>query len=168
MHRLMALAALPPFALLAACGESTPVDQVEPEPMEAMGLEAAEPAALEAIPENALETVDFAGDYTMTGLDGSVSTITLNPDDDSYEYTAGDGTASSGNFTRMDDGRRIVIEDFDGGPGYFAIADGAIYHLPDAETGVDQITVAGMYERADASAPEGERNAVDPLPDDIE
>lgn len=149
MRKLVAVAALAPFALLAACGESTPAEQVEPEPMDPMGLATPETSAVQEVPDDSLESVDFAGDYTMTGLDGSVSTITLDPEDDSYEYTAGDGTTSSGTFSRMDDGQRIMIEDFDGREGYFAIGDGAIYRLPDADTGVDEITVTGMYERAD-------------------
>ena len=154
MRRLIAVAAVAPFALLAACGDSTPVEEVEPEPMDTMGLETPDPVAVEPVPEASLENVDFAGDYAMTGLDGSISTITLDPTDDSYEYTAGDGTSSSGNFTRMDDGQRIMIEDFDGRAGYFAIGDGAIYRLPDAYTGADQITVTGMYERRDPDAAE--------------
>ena len=159
MRRLIAVAAVAPFALLAACGDSTPAEQAAPEPMDTMGLETPDPAAVTPVPENSLESVDFAGDYTMTGLDGSVSTITLNPDDDTFEYTAGDGTTSTGSFTRMDDGQRVMIDDIDGRPGYVAIGDGAIYRLPDADTGVDEIAVTGMYERAGTPAP-----ASDPAP----
>ncbi len=155
MRKVIILAAAVPFFMLAACGDSTPAEQADPEPANTMGLATPEPAAMPEVPDNSLSSVDFAGTYTMTGLDGSLSSITLKPDDDSYEFTAGDGTKSSGKFQRMDDGRRIMIEDFDGRAGYFAIADGAIYRLPDADTGVDQITVTGMYARQNGTAPQG-------------
>lgn len=147
MRRMIALAAAAPIALLAACGSSGSDDDAAPAPIDTMGLQTPQPASMPPVPENALETVAFEGSYTMTGLDGSVSRITLDPEADSYEFTGGDGSTTSGNFTRMDDGSRIMIEDFDGRDGYFAIADGAIYRLASDTTPVEDITAVGMYQR---------------------
>lgn len=146
MRKLIALAAVAPVALLAACGDSAS-DDGAPAPMDTMGLQTPQPESMPPVPENALETVAFGGSYTMTGLDGSVSRITLDAEDDSYEFTGGDGSTTSGDFARMDDGSRIMIEDFDGRDGYFAIADGAIYRLASETTSVEDITPVGMYQR---------------------
>ena len=151
MRKLIALAAVAPIALLAACGDSAQ-DDAGPEPMDTMGLQTPQPETMPPVPENALATVDFAGSYTMTGLDGSVSRIVLDAEDDTYEFTGGDGSTTSGSFARMDDGSRIMIEDFDGRDGYFAIADGAIYRLGSEDTSVEDISATGMYQREDSAA----------------
>lgn len=147
MRSPIMLAAIAPLALLAACGRTTPADQTEALPMdnEVAKLEmAAEP--LPEVPENALDRIDFAGTYTREDSEGT-ERLTLDSAANTYEYTAPDGTTSSGSFIRLEDNRRIEIEDLDGEPGYFAIADGAVFRLGDADTSPDQITVTGQYRR---------------------
>ena len=150
------------LALLAACGETTPADQTEVAPMDAEVAEldmATE--ALPEVPENALDEVDFGGAYVREGGEGN-ERLTLNPAEDTYEYAAPDGTVSSGSFTRMDDNRRLAIEDFAGEAAYFSVADGAIYRLDAADTPPDEITVTARYQR-DESNPAEETEPAAPV-----
>ncbi|AKH43082.1 hypothetical protein FHS61_001218 [Altererythrobacter atlanticus] len=164
MRSLIALTVTAPMALLAACGEATPADEVEPAPMETAALEAAKPEPMASPPADALDSVDYSGTYTKPSENGSIERLTLNAEDDSYEYTAGDGRTSSGTYTRMDDNRRIMIEDFGGRAGYFTVADGAVYRLPEADSSPDEITVTGMYRRegqgVQSVAPDASTNSV--------
>ena len=151
MRTFITLAAAAPLALLAACGETTPADQVAVEPMDAEVAEldmSTEP--LPEVPQDSLNSVNYAGTYSREG-DGGTERLTLNADDDSYEYTAPDGTVRSGSYTRMDDNRRLAIEDFGGQAAYFSIADGSIYRLDDVDTPADRITVTQQYRRDDTS-----------------
>lgn len=153
MRSLIVLTAAAPLALLAGCGDSTPAENAEPTPMPTDSIAAAEPEPMPTVPADALANVDYSGAYTQSEDNGSTGRLTLNADSDSYDYTAADGSETSGNYTEMDDGRRIMIEDFDGRPAYFAIADGAIYRLPEADSSPDDITVTGMYRRDFAPVP---------------
>lgn len=151
MRHLIILTASAPLALLVACGETTPVEETEIVPMDAEVAEldmSAEP--LPEVPENALDEVDFAGTYMREGAEG-IERLTLYPADDRYEYAGADGRVTSGSFTRLEDNRRLSIEDFDGQAAYFSVADGSIYRLADADTPVDQITVAAQYRRSQSN-----------------
>ncbi|BBC71150.1 conserved hypothetical protein [Altererythrobacter sp. B11] len=141
---LAAAILLAPLALLAACGDSKPAEEAQTEV-------AAAPAApaMPEVPADALDSVNYAGTYALTRINGSQAKVTLNPEDTSYKYVAANGKESEGKFSRVD-GNRIMIDDLDGKPGYFAIADGAIYYLPDADTGVDKVLISNMYRRDDA------------------
>jgi hypothetical protein len=155
MRTFITLTAAAPLALLAACGETTSADESRPEPMEieVAALEQAEPQAdpLPSVPENALAEVDFGGTYARESADGT-ERLTLNPEDDSYEYTAPNGTVSRGSYTRLEDNRRLAIEDFAGEPAYFSIAEGSIFRLDAEDTPPNQITVTGQYQRDNTTA----------------
>ncbi len=156
MRTFIALTAAAPLAMLAACGETTPADELTPEPMDAeiAALDRPEPViegALPQVPENALEEVEFAGTYSREG-DAGTERLTLDPADDTFEYTAADGTVSRGSYTRMDDNRRLSIEDFDGQTAYFSVAEGSLFRLDGADTPADQITVTGQYRRDNTTA----------------
>ena len=124
--------------LLAACGEATPVDEFEPQPMETAPAAAVD---LPAIPENSLGTVDFPGSYSRMG-----STLVLN-EDETYRFMASNGEVMTGTYTRMEDGSRIRLEDFDGGPAFFSVGRDAIYRLPDEATPYGEITAEGEFRR---------------------
>jgi len=152
MRTFITLAAAAPLALLAACGDTTPVEETEVVPMEAEVAEldmASE--ALPEVPANALDQLEYSGTYVRERGDG-IERVRLNAEDDSWEYTTPDGTVTSGTYTRMDDNQRLAIEDFDGEPAYFSVANGSIYRLDSIETPPDQITVTAQYRR-DASDP---------------
>lgn len=132
------LTAAAPLALLAACGEATPVEEFEPQPMETA------PAAvvdLPEIPANSLGTVDFPGSYSRMG-----STLVLD-EDGTYDFLAANGERITGTYSRMEDGSRIRLEDFDGGPAFFSVGRDAIYRLPSEATPYNEITVEGEYRR---------------------
>ena len=144
------------LAVLAACGRTVPADQADAEPVEAEVAQLdMSSQALPEVPENALGTVDFAGTY-VRDTDGAAEQLTLDPADDSYIYVAPDGEVYRGTFTRMDDNRRISIEDFNGQPAYFSVADGSIYLLDDVETPADRINVIAQFQREDTAGPPDE------------
>lgn len=172
MRHPISFTAAAPLALLAACGESTPVEETEVVPMENEVTEldiAGE--ALPEVPENALDEVDFSGTYIREAA-GGLERLTLNTDDDTYEYVAPDGTQTSGSFARMEDNRRIALEDLDNETVYFSVAEGSIYRLSNAESPADLVSVASQYLREEAAPaeetePESEagQTAADPQPD---
>ena len=47
----------------------------------------------------------------------------------------------------MEDGSRIRLEDFEGGPAWFSVGNGAIYRLPGETTPYNEITAEGEYKR---------------------
>jgi hypothetical protein len=153
MRISIALTAIAPLALLAACGDSAP-DEQAPMTTEIVADASATADTDLPPPASSLEGVDFAGDYSLTDESGQTSRISLRADD-TYDYTGPDGTTRSGSYQRMDDGRRIMIEDFDGRAGYFSIGEGTIYRLPDADTPYNQITVTDTYRRENAPVPTG-------------
>jgi len=144
MRHLIAFGAIAPLALLAACGSEAPADEAATEEVAAAPTEPAMPT----VPADSLDTVDYKGTYTLTRINGSKATVTLDPEDTSYTYVAMNGDETDGSYSRVD-GNRIMVEDFDGEPGYFAVADGAIYYLPDADTSVDDVIISNMYRRED-------------------
>ena len=144
MRKIITLTAAAPLALLAACGDSEPAEDMDTAPVETTMPDDTSSTMPADGPATTLDdTGDFSGTYSMQGEDGTSGSITLNSADDSYEYTASDGTTRSGNYTRLDDGYRLQIEDFDGSPGYFAFSGGQLVRLQ-GDTAVDEgMTVEG-------------------------
>ncbi|WP_126173244.1 hypothetical protein [Altericroceibacterium xinjiangense] len=141
MRISIALAA-PLVLALAACGETTPADEVTPEPMPTAEV----PVELPTIPVNSTTTVQYSGSYSQAGADGEIRRLTLN-EDNTYEYTTANGQAITGTYSRMEDGSRIRLEDFEGGPAWFSVGNGAIYRLPSESTPYNEITMEGEYRR---------------------
>lgn len=133
-HARLALAA--PFALaLAACGETTDVDErvVETPELETPTDVTLPEVEVEypEVPVNARTTVDYAGTYELRTRDDQVSTITLR-EDDTYVWRAPDGTETSGSFTWGDDESRILIAR-EGETQAYAVAENVLYRLPAAD-----------------------------------
>jgi len=160
MRTLFALAAAAPLALLAACGDSTPAEEAGTEPMDNVAADASRAGETRPVPVASLEGVDFAGDYRLADESGQTARITLR-DDDTYDYTGPDGTTRSGRYSRTEDGRRILIEDFDGQAGYFSVADGALYRLSSADAPYDEVADSPTYRRDFPPMPSGGPGTVD-------
>ncbi|MWV26606.1 hypothetical protein [Aurantiacibacter rhizosphaerae] len=145
MRKFIAITAAAPLALLAACGDSEPADDMETAPVETtMAADDATATMPADGPATTLDdSGDFSGTYNMQGDDGTSRSVTLNSADDSYEYTAADGTTRTGNYTRMDDGYRLQIEDFDGSPGYFTFSNGDLVRLQNDANVEEGMTVQG-------------------------
>ncbi|MXP26302.1 hypothetical protein GRI39_09665 [Altererythrobacter indicus] len=143
MRKIVSVIVAAPLALaLAACGETTPAEQATPEP-----VAADVPVNLPTIPVNSLTTIEYAGTYSKDMGDGTTSHITLNSQDDTYQYDAGDGKVISGKYKRMDDGSRIELADFGGKPAIFAVGTGAIYRMDSADTPLTDVKEVNMYSR---------------------
>ena len=131
MRKLLALSAIAPLALLAACGDA-PVEEEDLAVEQAgTGLEAPVDQASYAPPSDAVDGMDYSGDYSFTGLDGSESRLTLNSADNTYTYTApGMTEPRTGSYTLADN--RITIADLDDrGTAYFSVSNDALYRLAD-------------------------------------
>lgn len=153
MRKFLTITAAAPLALLAACGDSEPdEDMAIDADQESVMTEDADMAMSEDGPATRLEDAgDFSGTYTAQGSDGTSRSLTLDSSDDSYEYTASDGTTRTGNFTRLDDGYRLQIEDYDGSPGYFTFSNGELVQLEnDTEMTADSMASGERYSNDDA------------------
>lgn len=153
MRKLIALSAIAPLALLAACGDG-PVDESDVA-VESAGTGLDTPAAQQASyapPSDAVDGMDYSGDYTLTGLDGSESTLTLNSADNTYSYTApGMSEPRTGSYTLADN--RIEIPNFDGDiPAYFSVSNDALYRLADQDRLYSDTENSTIYVRGDRSA----------------
>lgn len=136
----LALAALAPLALgLAACGDSNNVDDRVVSTTENMD-EAVDvdlpdiPVETPQVAVNARNTVDYAGTYSQQTQGGGERSITLNADD-TYSMRDESGVETSGSFNWYSDNSRILIRQ-DGETQVYAIADGAIYRLPDENASI--------------------------------
>lgn len=150
MRKLIALAAVAPLALLAACGDSGTTDEAAvTEPMETGLADTPTPASY-APPSDALDTMDYSGSYAFTGMDGSQSTITLNSADNTYTYMApGMTEARTGTYTMANN--RIEVTDLDErGPGYFSVSNDALYRLADDSRAYSDTEGSTIYVRAQA------------------
>lgn len=152
--------ALIPLALLAACGSKESAEQqvAAPEQTAALAKEPY-PAQMPIPSADGVDTVDYSGSYTLTGVDGSQSTLTLDKDAGTYEYASPEGT-TSGKYERLDAGR-IAITDLDGSAGYFSIASGALYRLSGKSSPFDEIDPGRLYRSSDYGA-QAERGEVEP------
>lgn len=145
MRHLISLTAAAPLALLAACGDTTPVDQLEAEPLDESAIvdDAEVLAATEgsaALPTNQ----SYAGSYGREVGDGAIRLV-LN-DDGTFEYTRSDGSSTRGSYELLADGR-LMIEDFDGQTGYFTLSEGDLYRLTDENTPASDVTVDARFAR---------------------
>lgn len=87
------------------------------------------PVEYPEVPVNARTSVDYAGSYAQTQRDGRTQTITLR-DDDTYTLRDADGTETTGTYNWYSDNSRILIRR-NGQNEVYAVADGALYRLPD-------------------------------------
>lgn len=144
MNPRLALAALAPLAFgLAACGDSDIVDEritgetgEMPTPGDVDLPDV--PVEYPEVATNARATVDYVGTYSLSLPDGSERSITLN-EDDTYSMRDESGAETTGTYNWYSDNSRILIRE-DGETQVYAIADGAIYRLPDANTPVSDPT----------------------------
>lgn len=154
MRKIIALSAIAPIAMLAACGDN----EVENEAMTAENAEMTTEMTSPVEPQPAQATTldeagDFSGTYDYTGEDGTSTSVTLNSEDDSYEYTDAEGEVRTGNFTRLDDGYRLRIEDWNGAPAWFTISQGDLIRLQQDSSVTSDITVEGeRFVRSDEDA----------------
>jgi hypothetical protein len=150
MRRTILAAVAAPLALtLGACGDSVTDERVVPEESETQP-EPAVPVDLPDVPARVITTIDYPGSYARTESGGSETRLRLDADN-SYVLTRADGTTVSGTYSRTEDGTRLRLENYDGGPAYFSAGTGAIYRLADENTPYDQVTAEGRFAR-DAEA----------------
>ena len=136
-----------PLALLTACGEGPVTQEDVAVDAPGMGLEAA--TTLDELPEpveGGVETLDFSGTYTMTGLDGSQTQLILDKEAGTYTYVGPAGNAQEGTFETLDESR-IMVEEFGGRPGYFSLADGALYRLGGEDSAYDDVSAGSVMVR---------------------
>lgn len=135
MKTPMRLALAAPLALgLAACGDTTEVDDrvVETADSAPVDVELPEvPVEYPEVPLDARGTVDYAGTYELHSQSGEVDRITLEADG-TYIWRAPDGTETTGDFTWGEDNSRILITR-DGETHAFAVAEDVLYRLPDQD-----------------------------------
>jgi hypothetical protein len=139
MRLILPLAAL---ALVTACNKSEPVPEAT---AEAQADAVATPAALPTVGANARTTLKYAGAYSQVGADGKVTTLRLKPDD-TYEWSDPAGKVTKGTFSWYKDGSRILLDQA-GGKAVYAIADGAVYKLPNKDAPFDTLTAEQMWKR---------------------
>lgn len=136
MTRTARFALAAPLALaLAACGDTTPVEDrvVEPDDVETPADVTLPQVAVEypEVPTNARTTVDYAGTYELRNANDEISTITLRADD-TYTWRAAGGAETTGTFTWGAEGDRILLVR-DGETQAYAVAENVLYRLPSAE-----------------------------------
>ena len=175
MNRYTALGAIAPIALLAACGSNDSDADNAAAPADSAMIETSAPTPAAAAPTRLADAGDFSGSYSFSeptaaeaamvsdqaGADPSESaatgtpaggSITFNSAGNTYEYTPASGPVRRGNFTRADDDYRLMIEDWDGGPAYFAFSNGDLYRLQGDTPMSDTINVTGeRYARSNNS-----------------
>lgn len=139
-----------PLALLGACGEARVSEEELEVERAGTGLEnvAMDPADLPQPMENSLETVDYSGNYTMTGMDGSQTRLVLDQEAGTYTYYGVGQLETTGTIEELG-GSRIYLEDVAGRPAWFSVADGALYRLPTEDTPYDEVSTASMFLRDD-------------------
>jgi|GEM_PF-1086377 len=170
MNKHIALAAIAPFALLSACGSNeSDADDPATNPANSVMMESPVSTSAAATATRLADAGDFSGSYDLadptdaelaivsdqasTEADSAAGSgtaaafaggsIRFNSADNTYEYTPADGAVRTGSFSRADDNYRILIEDFDGGPAYFAFSNGDLYRLANNTPMSDTINVTG-------------------------
>ena len=149
-HTLILAAA--PIALLGACSDGA--DDTDAATMTTEELDttatATDPADEPGRATSLADAGDFSGDYTTTAPDGTTRSVRLNANDNTYSYTDAEGNEQTGTFTRDNDGYRLRITDFYGGPGIFTLRDGSLYRLnDDASVTADSMVQGERYTRSD-------------------
>jgi hypothetical protein len=139
MRLILPIAAL---ALVTACKKEQPTQPAAPVEQEAA---VATPAALPTVAANARTTLKYAGSYSQVDANGKATTLKLNADD-TYEWSDADGKVTRGKFAWYKDGSRILL-DAAGGKAVYAIADGAVFKLPNKDAPVGSLTADQMWKR---------------------
>jgi hypothetical protein len=129
MRLATSLSLAAPLALaLAACGDTAPADSAD---TETAGVDVKLPQVEPRFPSvapDARTSVNYAGTYAQPVGDGERA-ITLRTDG-TYVMRGPDGVETSGTYNWYDDNSRILIK-VDGKNQVYAIADGALYRMPD-------------------------------------
>ncbi|WP_336985506.1 hypothetical protein [Altererythrobacter aquiaggeris] len=145
MKKFTPIALTAPLALaLASCGS----DKAEDTPAEAATPTAVAPATAELAPvgADARTTVAYDGTYSKTMADGTLRSITLNSADDTYSMIDGSGQPVTGTYNWYSDNSRILIKNGNETM-VFAVADGAIYEMADADAAVTTANAENAYTR---------------------
>ena len=154
MKKIIALTAIVPLALLAGCGDNDVADSSETTEMAATeDVGVAEPDAATPGPASKLaESGDFSGTYSMAGADGKKTSVMLDSSNDTYEYTDAAGKKRTGSYIRLDDGYRIRLDDFNGGPSFFTLSNGYLMRMQDdAEVDEKTVVTGERYQRDDGA-----------------
>lgn len=131
----IAFVAAAPLALaLGACGDANEpddriVDTAETDPNAVDVNLPKVPVEYPEVALNARSTVDYQGEYSQRLPGGQSRTLTLR-DDDVWVFRDESGRESTGTFNWYSDNSRILIPR-DGENEVYAVADGALYRLPD-------------------------------------
>ena len=176
------VAIAPIALLAACGSNDSDADNVAAAPADSAMMETPVPTPAAAKPTKLADAGDFSGSYdlsddasgggamaagqtdaaaggaasstagTTTGTPANRGSIKFNSADNTYEYTPATGPVRKGNFSRADDNYRLMIEDWDGGPAYFAFSNGDLYRLQGDTPMSDTINVTGeRYARANNS-----------------
>lgn len=149
MRNMTFLLAAAPLALLAACGEPETEDTAALETDTAASTQSADDTRSDHATDLD-EAGDFSGTYSFDAPDGTRTQLTVNAQDDTFEYKGADGTLESGNYDRLADGYRIKIEDWFGSPAYFTVSDGDLVRLEqDIDITPDMQVSGERYVRGD-------------------
>ncbi len=132
MRFARAITLVAPLALgLAACGDTTPADEATSEAADVpVNLPKIDPRFPSVVP-NARTSVDYAGTYAQPVANGERS-ITLKTDG-TYTMRDQNGVETTGTYNWYDDNSRILIKN-NGENMVYAIADGTLYRMPDADS----------------------------------
>ncbi|MGB3165418.1 MAG: hypothetical protein WBA68_01430 [Alteraurantiacibacter sp.] len=136
MRKLIALTAVAPFALLAACGDNDAETTTMDDETVAADMDANATADSTMAQDDGVTTAtslddagDYSGSYSYSAPDGSTQDLMLNSSDNTYEYTRADGTRASGTYERNADGYRIRVADFYGSPAWFTFSNDRLVRL---------------------------------------
>ncbi|MGN3974918.1 hypothetical protein [Tsuneonella sp. SYSU-LHT278] len=141
-----------PLALsLASCGDTAPAERAD---ADSAGVDVDLPQVDPRFPSvapDARTSVNYAGTYAQPVADGQRS-ISLNTDG-TYVLREPGGAETTGTYNWYADNSRILMK-VDGRNEVYAIADGALYRMPDENaptTGT--MTEEQTYRRVSGSAP---------------
>ncbi|MCT2559970.1 copper resistance protein NlpE [Tsuneonella sp. YG55] len=146
MRLATALPLAAPLALaLAACGDTAPADTADTDTAGVdVNLPQVDPRFPSVAPD-ARTSVNYAGTYAQP-VGGGERAITLRTDG-TYVMRDPDGTETSGTYNWYDDNSRILIK-AGGENQVYAIADGALYRMPDENASTTgTMTEAQTYRR---------------------
>jgi uncharacterized lipoprotein NlpE involved in copper resistance len=160
-HALTPAIAAPLALALAACGDRTPADDA---PNETAGVDVNLPQVDTRFPSvapNARTSVNYAGTYAQP-IGAGQRSITLRTDD-TYVMRDENGVETTGTYNWYADNSRILIKR-DGRNEVYAIADGALYRMPDEQapttgTMTEEQTFRRVGAAGNASMPAGTNSA---------
>lgn len=158
MRLMSAISFAAPLALaLAACGDTAPADTADADTAGVdVNLPQVEPRFPSVAP-NARTSVNYAGTYAQPIGNGERS-ITLRTDG-TYVLRDPNGSETSGTYNWYADNSRILIKS-NGENQVYAIADGALYRMPDENASTSgPMTEEQTYRRAGGSGRSPEPSA---------